>query len=104
MLRRRRPLMRAAVGTAVVAGTATAVAGGVRRRQNRRYQQQADAEAYEQQAYAPEPAYAPAPPPPAPVAPALSSVEQLTQLAGLHEQGVLTDAEFEAEKAKILAG
>ncbi len=100
---RRRPIMRAAVGTAVVAGTATAVSGRVRRRQDRRYQTQAEAEAYEQQQYA-QPEYA-EPPPPAPVAaaPAMSSVEQLTQLAALHTQGVLTDAEFEAEKAKILA-
>ena len=101
---RRRPIMRAAVGTAVVAGTATAVSGRVRRRQDRRYQTQAEAQAYEQQQYA-QPEYA-EPPPPAPVAaaPAMSSVEQLTQLAALHTQGVLTDAEFEAEKAKILAG
>jgi hypothetical protein len=95
--------MRAAVGTAVVAGTATAVSGRVRRRQNRRYQTEADAQAYEQQQYA-QPVYA-EPPPPAPVAaaPAMSSVEQLTQLAALHTQGVLNDAEFAAEKAKILA-
>ena len=50
---RRRPLMRAAVGTAVVAGTATAVSGRVRRRQDRRYQTQAEADAYERQQYAP---------------------------------------------------
>ncbi len=99
---RRRPIMRAAVGTAVVAGTATAVSGRVQRRQDRRYQTQADAEAYQQQQYAEPVMAAPAAPPPA-AAPALTAVEQLTQLAGLHKDGVLTDAEFEAEKAKILA-
>lgn len=101
---RRRPLMRAAVGTAVVAGTATAVSGRVRRRQDRRYQTQAEAAAYEQQQYAqPMVEQAPAPPPPAAAAPAMSTVEQLKELAALHADGVLTDSEFEAEKAKILA-
>jgi len=94
--------MRAAVGTAVVAGTATAVSGRVRRRQNNRYQEQAEAAAYEQQQYA-QPVME-APPAPAPAAaPAMSNVEQLTELANLHAEGVLTDAEFAAEKAKILA-
>ena len=106
---RRRPLMRAAVGTAVVAGTATAVSGRVRRRQDARYQTQAEAQAYQQQQYAQQqyaqPQYeqpAPAAPPPA-AAPAMTTVEQLKELAALHADGVLTDAEFEAEKAKILA-
>ena len=106
---RRRPIMRAAVGTAVVAGTATAVSGRVRRRQDRRYQTQAEAQAYEQQQYA-QPQYAqpvveapPAAPPPA-AAPAMTDVEQLQQLADLHASGALTDAEFAAGKAKILAG
>jgi hypothetical protein len=100
---RRRPIMRAAVGTAVVAGTATAVSGRVRRRQDRRYQTQAEAVAYEQQQLAP-PAMEPPPaPPPAAAAPAMTTVEQLKELAGLHAEGVLTDSEFETEKAKILA-
>lgn len=97
---RRRPVLRAAAGTAVIAGTAAAVGGRVRHRQNRRWQEEADAEAYGQQAYAPPPA-APAP---APAAPGLSAAEQLTQLAALREQGVLTDAEFQSQKAKVLAG
>lgn len=99
---RRRPVLRAAGRTAVVAGTAAAVGGRVRRRQDRRWNQQAEAEAYEQQAYQQQAA----PPAPAPVAaPAatMSAVEQLTQLAALRDQGVLTDAEFDSEKAKILA-
>ena len=62
---RRRPIMRAAVGTAVVAGTATAVSGRVRRRQDRRYQTQAEAAAYEQQQYAQPVMEAPPAPPPA---------------------------------------
>ena len=99
---RRRPIMRAAVGTAVVAGTATAVSGRVRRRQNRRYQTQAEAEAYEQQQYTQPAMEAPPAPPPA-AAPAMTTVEQLTQLAALRTDGVLTDAEFAAEKARILA-
>ena len=104
---RRRPLMRAAVGTAVVAGTATAVSGRVRRRQDARYQSQAEAQAYEQQQYAQQQyaqpvAPAPAAPPPA-AAPTMTTVEQLKELAALHADGVLTDAEFATEKAKILA-
>lgn len=101
MLRRRRPLMRAAVGTAVVAGTATAVSGRVQRRQARRYGSQADPGGYEQQQQYAQPAPREAP---APAAPAPTTVDQLTQLAALRDQGVLTDGEFEAEKAKILAG
>jgi hypothetical protein len=103
---RRRPLLRAAAGTAVVAGTATAVSGRVRSRQDRRYRQEAEAGAYEQQQYAqPPPQYAPEaqPPPVLAATQPLSAVEQLKQLADLRDQGVVTDAEFEAEKAKILS-
>ena len=103
---RRRSLVRTAARTAVVAGTATAVSGRVARRQDARYQQQADAQAYEQQqAYEQPQAYAPPPAAPAP-APAggldAAAIEQLTQLGALHEQGVLTDEEFAAQKARIL--
>jgi hypothetical protein len=76
--------------TAVVAGTATAVSNRVSRRQAGRWAQQ-DAAYYE-----PEPQAAPA----APAAP--DPIAQLQQLGQLHEQGVLTDAEFAAQKAKIL--
>jgi hypothetical protein len=93
--------MRAAVGTAVVAGTAAAVGGRVRHRQNVRWQQEAEAQAYEQQAT--QQPMAPVPAPPAQTtASSMSHVEQLQQLAALRDQGVLTDAEFEAEKAKVL--
>jgi len=88
-----------AARTAVVAGTATAVSGRVQRRQAARYDQQADAEAYQQQQAAQQ--YAPPPPPPA--APAEDDqAAQLQNLAQLHTQGVLTDEEFAAAKAKAL--
>jgi len=95
--------MRAAVRTAAVAGTAAAVGGRVQHRQNEKWQQEAEAQAYEQQVAQQPMAAAPAAPAPAAAAEAgMSHVEQLQQLAALREQGVLTDAEFETEKAKIL--
>jgi hypothetical protein len=95
-------LLRGVARTAVIAGTATSVSNRVSRRQANRWAEQ-DAAQYAQQpqAYA-EPAYAPPPPPPA--APAGDPVEQLTQLAELHKNGILTDAEFSAQKARILGG
>ncbi|GAA4690915.1 SHOCT domain-containing protein [Nocardioides conyzicola] len=88
--------------TAVVAGTATAVSNRVSRRQAGRWQAQADAEAYQQQQYQ-QPAYAP--PPPAPPAPSSSDdlIGQLQKLGALRDQGVLTDAEFQAQKARLLS-
>ena len=84
-------LVRMAARTAVVAGTATAVSGRVARRQNAKYEEQ-DAQQYAaQQAAAP-------PPPPAED----DATAQLQNLANLHAQGVLTDEEFAASKAKIL--
>jgi hypothetical protein len=80
-------LLRMAARTAVVAGTATAVAGRVQRRQAARWDQQ-DAQQYEQEA----------PPPEAED----DATAQLQNLAKLHTQGVLTDEEFAAAKAKIL--
>jgi hypothetical protein len=86
-------LLRGVARTAVVAGTATAVSNRVSRRQANRW-------AAQQPAYYEEPAPAPAPPPPAP---ATDTITQLKELAELRDQGILTDAEFEAQKAKILA-
>jgi hypothetical protein len=80
--------------TAVVAGTATAVSNRVSRRQAERWQQQGY---YDQE---PEPQYQA--PPAAPAAPAPDPIEQLKELGQLHAQGVLTDEEFAAQKAKIL--
>jgi membrane protease subunit (stomatin/prohibitin family) len=94
---RRRPVMRTVGRTAVIAGTATAVAGGVRRHEENKYAQQ-DAAAAQQQA-------APAEPPAA-AAEAPTSDDQiakLKELAQLKDQGILTEAEFDDQKAKILA-
>jgi hypothetical protein len=87
-------LLRGVARTAVIAGTATAVSNRVSRRQANRWSQQEE-EQYAQQQYAQAP-------PPAPAA-APDTVSQLKELADLKAQGILTDAEFEAQKAKILA-
>jgi hypothetical protein len=91
-------LVRMAARTAVVAGTATAVSGRVQRRQAARWEQEQDAQAYRDQQYQQQ-QYAPPPPAAAPVD---DSQAKLQQLADLHNQGVLTDEEFAAAKAKIL--
>ena len=84
-------LLRMATRTAVVAGTATAVSGRVARRQDAKFAAQ-DAQQYAQQA----------PPPAAAAPPEDDATAQLQNLAALHTQGVLTDEEFAAAKAKIL--
>jgi len=94
------PLMRRVARTAVVAGTATAVSNRVSRRQANRWSQEAEAQAYEEQQGAP----AQAPPPPAAPAGETDTLSQLKELGELKAAGVLTEAEFEAQKAKILAG
>jgi hemolysin activation/secretion protein len=91
-------LLRMAARTAVVAGTATAVSGRVARRQAARYDQQEQQQYAQQPQYAPPPQYAPEPQ----EAPEDDSTAQLQNLAALHTQGVLTDEEFAAAKAKIL--
>jgi Short C-terminal domain len=97
-------LIRAVGRTAVVAGTATAVSNRVSRRQAGRWADQEQQQQYEQQqAYQQQQAYAP--PPQAAAAPAddgADRLEQLKQLGELKAQGVLTEAEFQAEKNKIL--
>ncbi len=83
-------LIRVAARTAVISGTATAVSGRVAQRQALQYNEKVQA----QQAEAPAaPAAAPA---------ADDSMAKLQQLAELHGQGVLSDEEFTAAKAKIL--
>lgn len=96
-------LLRGVARTAVIAGTATAVSGRVQRRQAEKFADR-DANIYAQREQAYEQQMAPAPAPVA-AAPAAgpSTLDQLQQLAQLKSQGVLTDAEFEAQKAKILA-
>jgi hypothetical protein len=85
-------LIRGVARTAVVAGTATAVSNRVSRRQGQRWQAQEMAE---------EPAPA-APAAPAPAGPEKSTVDQLKELGELKAQGILTEDEFAAQKAKIL--
>ncbi len=113
MMRRRmgRPgLVGTMARTAVVAGTATAVAGGVSRRQQAKASQQQEAQAYEQQqaydqqqAMAQQAAAQQAAQQPAPAAGGEDdTISQLKELASLKDQGILTDEEFAAQKAKIL--
>lgn len=84
-------LLRGVARTAVVAGTATAVSNRVSRRQAERWALQDEIPV----AAAPG---APATPP------AGAPIDQLKELAALKEQGVLTEEEFAAQKAKLLAG
>lgn len=83
-------LLRGVARTAVIAGTATSVSNRVSRRQGNRWAQQEQAEA---------------PPSPAQAPPAGGEdrMQQLKDLGALKEQGVLTEAEFASEKARILA-
>ncbi len=81
-------LLRGVARTAVIAGTATHVSNNVSRRQGNRWAQKEQAA---------EPA-----PEPAPAAAAPDPIAQLKELAELKNQGVLTDAEFDAQKARIL--
>lgn len=95
-------LLRGVARTAVVAGTATAVSNRVSRRQAGRWaaQDQQAYDAQQQQAYAQQPPqYAQ---PPAGGDEMDNKLDQLRQLADLKAQGVLSDAEFEAQKARIL--
>lgn len=99
-------LLRGVARTAVVAGTATAVSNRVSRRQGQRWAAQQPAPQYEAapQQYQSVPQYEAAPPPPPTQAPAgVDRISALTQLGELKAQGVLTDEEFAAEKARILA-
>jgi len=92
-------LLRGMARTAVVAGTATAVSNRVSRRQASRWAQQDDPYGGQQQ-YEQQPAYQEPPPPAA--APEPDPIAQLKQLAALKDQGILTEEEFSAQKAKIL--
>ena len=94
-------LLRMAARTAVVAGTATAVSGRVSRRQANRYAEKQQAQADEQQNEPEDQAPAEPAPAAAPVSDA-SVGDQLQQLATLRDQGVLSDEEFTAAKAKLL--
>jgi Short C-terminal domain len=90
-------LLRGVARTAVVAGTATAVSNRVSRRQANRWaaqDQQAYYDQYQQPAYAE--------PPPAPADDMDAKLAQLKELGELKSQGVLSEAEFEAQKRRIL--
>ncbi|MBL8776346.1 MAG: SHOCT domain-containing protein [Acidimicrobiales bacterium] len=103
-------LLRGVARTAVVAGTATAVSGRVQRRQAEKYASR-DAQiyadrnaAYQQDVYQQQAQAAPPPPPPAPAAAAADETpaDQIARLGELKAQGLLTDEEFAAAKAKVL--
>ncbi|AYA25337.1 SHOCT domain-containing protein [Rhodococcus rhodochrous] len=98
-------LLRGVARTAVVAGTATAVSNRVSRRQGERWASQGQAVYGRPAQYAaePEPAPTPASPPVAPPPGGTDRIAALKDLAELKAQGVLTEAEFEREKARILA-
>ena len=85
-------LLRGVARTAVIAGTATTVSNRVSRRQGQRWAQQ------EEQQQAP----APVATAPAPAASGQSTIDQLKQLGELKAQGILTEEEFAAQKAKLL--
>jgi hypothetical protein len=87
-------LLRGVARTAAIAGTATAVSNRVSRRQGMRWAEQEE----QQLAAAPEPAPAPAAAPPA----GASTIDQLKELGELKSQGILTEEEFAAQKAKLL--
>jgi Short C-terminal domain len=92
-------LLRGIARTAVIAGTATTVSNRVSRRQANKWaaQDQPQEPQYEE----PPPQYQQAPPP---AQTEDDRFQKLKELGELKEQGVLTDAEFAAEKAKILQG
>jgi hypothetical protein len=89
-------LLRGVARTAVIAGTATAVSNRVSRRQAGRWSRQ---EQEQEPQYADEPEPAPAAPAPDPMSVKLEQLKQLSELKG---QGLLSDAEVEVQKSKIL--
>jgi len=110
--------------TAVIAGTANATVGAMNRRQTGKAQAAANEQAAQQAAFesqaqmaemqaqlnamqAPQPQQAPPPPPPAPAAPAAPGggdlMAELQKLADMKAAGLLSDDEFAAAKAKLLA-
>ena len=107
MFRRRRPLLRAAV----VGGGAYMAGKHVARSQQEQAQMEGDqdqriSDLEQQQSYQqppPQQSYQQAPPPAAAPSQSSAMLDQLNQLAALHQQGVLTDDEFAAAKAKLFA-
>jgi len=104
MFRRRRPLLRAAV----VGGGAYMAGKHVARSQQEQAQMEGDqdqriSDLEQQQSYQQPPPQQQAPPPAAAPSQSSAMLDQLNQLAALHQQGVLTDDEFSAAKAKLFA-
>ncbi len=89
-------LLRGVARTAVIAGTATAVSNRVSRRQANRWARQEEEQYEQEQRYYQQP-------PPMAAAPARDTVAELKGLADLKSQGILTEAEFQAQKARVLA-
>lgn len=96
-------LIRGVARTAAIAGTATAVSNRVSRRQGNKWAQQ-DAAAQAQQDPTPQPQQYAAPPPNAEPVPEGDMYAQLEKLGALRSAGILTEEEFAAQKARILAG
>ena len=95
-------LLRGIGRTAVIAGTASAVGGRVRHRQDQKWAaQEQEAQPPPEQAYEEAPAAVPAPRSTPSTADRLADLKTLGELKA---QGVLTEEEFAAQKAKILAG
>ncbi|HKO37124.1 MAG TPA: SHOCT domain-containing protein [Solirubrobacterales bacterium] len=88
-------LLRGVARTAVIAGTATSVSNRVSKRQGERWAAQ-EQQQYEQQAAPPQAAPAP------PAGGGSSMIDQLKELGELKAQGILTEEEFAAQKAKLL--
>ncbi|MFI9821129.1 SHOCT domain-containing protein [Streptomyces sp. NPDC052013] len=99
-------LIRGVARTAIVAGTATAVSNRVTRRQRGRWAAQGyDPYAPRSASYAEPPPASPPPPASGAPGPDMSArIEQLKQLGELRVQGVLTEAEFEQQKQRLLNG
>ena len=101
-------LLRGMARTAVIAGTATTVSNRVSRRQANRWAAQDQGSPAYMASTAPQQEYAPPPqqyaPPPPPASNGEDRIAQLKELAALKDQGVLSEQEFAAEKARILGG
>jgi Short C-terminal domain len=90
-------LLRGLARTAIISGTATAVSNRVSRRQAGRWARQDQQESYQQESYAQD-----EPGPQNSGGGMDDTLAQLKQLGELKSQGVLTEAEFEQQKSRIL--
>ena len=97
-------LIRGVARTAAIAGTASAVSGRVQHRQQERWAAKGEQVYTHSEPQYAEPEYVQAAPPPPPAAGGMTddAINQLKELAQLKDQGILTEEEFAAQKAKIL--